>query len=230
MRIVHRKVIAIKIKSLFFIQNLVEFYKNIHREGTMFKRNYVISFFALVLCLSIAILYGCAKPPTMEVENAEKALADAKQKEADLYVQDVFTKAQDALKNAKDLIAMKKYTEAKKAAEDAATLAQQAISMVEPNKEKMKTEVEQMIPEVQGTMDELKSLVAKAIKKKASINREEIQSSIGKWEVDMATVKDQLQGGNIRQANDQLIAIKEQMKMQRELLVAAAGQEPAAKK
>jgi hypothetical protein len=196
----------------------------------MFKRNYLFRFFAVALSLSIAILYGCAKPPTMEVENAEKAIAEAKQKEADLYVQDLFTKAEDALNNAKDLIGVKKYKEAKKAAEDAATLAQQAIPMVEPNKAKMQTEVEQMIPEVQGTMDELKSLVAKAIKKKAPINREEIQSSIGKWEIDMVNVKDQLQAGRIRQANDQLISIKEQMKMQRELLVAAAEQEPAAKK
>ena len=196
----------------------------------MFRKYHCYRFLAVLLSLSIAILYGCAKPPTKEVENAEKAIAEAKQKEADLYVQDVFTKAQDALKNAKDLIAVKKYMEAKKAAEDAANLANQAILMVEPNKAKMKTEVEQMIPEVQGTMDELKSLVAKAIKKKAPINREEIQSSIGKWEIDMVNVKDQLRGGRIRQANDQLISMKEQMKMQRELLVAAAGQESVVKK
>jgi hypothetical protein len=125
---------------------------------------------------------------------------------------------------------VKKYKEAKKAAEDAASLAQQAIPMVETNKAKMKTEVEQMIPEVQGTMDELKSLVAKAIKKKAPINREEIQSSIGKWEIDMVSVKDQLLGDKIRQANDQLISMKEQMKMQKEILVAAIEQEPAAQK
>jgi uncharacterized protein (UPF0332 family) len=184
----------------------------------------------IVLMLSIVLLYGCAKPPTKEVENAEKALAEAKQKEADQYVQDVFMKAEDSLKKANDLIAVKKYKEAKKAAEDAMSFAQQAIPMVEPNKAKMKTEVEQMIPEVQGTMDEMKSLVAKAMKKKAPINREEIQSSIGKWEIDMVNVKDQLQGERIRQAYDQLISMKEQMKMQREILVAAVEQQSAAKK
>jgi F0F1-type ATP synthase membrane subunit b/b' len=196
----------------------------------MVKRSFIYCLFVFMLSLSIAFLYGCAKPPTKEVENAEKAIAEAKQKEADLYVQDVFSKAEDALKNAKDLIAVKKYKEAKKAAEDAANLARQTIPMVETNKAKMKTEVEQMIPEVQGTMDELKSLVAKAIKKKAPINREEIQGSIGKWEIDMVNVKDQLQGGRIRQAYDQLISMKEQMIMKRELLVAATEQEPAAKK
>jgi len=195
----------------------------------MFKKHFY-RFLVVMLSFSIMLFYGCAKPPTKEVENAEKAIAEAKQKEADLYVQDVFTKAEDALKNAKDLIAVKKYKEAKKAAEDADSLAQQAIPMVEPNKAKMKTEVEQMIPEVQGTMDELKSLVAKAIKKKAPINREEIQSSLGKWEIDMVNIKDQLQGGRVRQAHDQLLSMKEQMKMQREILVAAVEQESAAKK
>jgi F0F1-type ATP synthase membrane subunit b/b' len=196
----------------------------------MFKKHLFYGFLVVMLSFSLMLLYGCAKPPTKEVENAERAIAEAKQKEADLYVQDMFMKAEDALKNANNLIAVKKYKEAKKAAEDAASLAQQAIPMVETNKAKMKTEVEQMIPEVQGTMDELKSLVAKAIKKKAPINREEIQSSIGKWEIDMVSVKDQLLGDKIRQANDQLISMKEQMKMQKEILVAAVEQEPAAQK
>lgn len=129
-----------------------------------------------------------------------------------------------------DLIAVKKYKEAKQSAEEAMTLAQQTIPMIEPNKAKMKTEADQMIPEVQSALDEIKSLVATAVKKKTSINREEMQGSIGKWEVDMVTIKDQLQGGRIRQAYDQLISIKEQMKLQKEMLVAALGQEPAAKK
>jgi hypothetical protein len=94
----------------------------------------------------------------------------------------------------------------------------------------MKTEAEQMISEVQGTLDEIKSLVAKAVKKKASINREEIQGLIGKWEVDMVTIKDQLQGGRIRLAYDQIISIKEQMKLQKEMLVAVSEQESSAKK
>lgn len=196
----------------------------------MLKKYFLYRFLVLMLSLTIAFLYGCAKPPKKEVENAEKTIAEAKQKEADLYVQDIFMKAEDSLKKANDLITVKKYREAKKAAEDAISFAQQAISMVEPNKAKMKTEVEQMIPEVQGAMDELKSLVAKAIKKKASINREEIQSSIGKWEIDMVNVKDQLQGGRIRQAYDQLVSMKEQMEMQKEILLAVVEQQPAAKK
>ena len=186
----------------------------------MLKRYFLCKFLVLTLSLTIAFLYGCAKPPTKEVENAKKAIAEAKQKEVDLYVQDIYIKAEDSLKKAEDLIAVKKYKDAKKAAEEAASFALQAIPMVETNKTKMKTEVEQMIIEVQGALDELKSLVAKAIKKKAQINREEIQSSIGKWEIDMVNIKDQLQGGRVRLANDQLISMKEQIESQRENLKA----------
>jgi len=196
----------------------------------MVKKQYLYILLIAALSLSTVFLYGCAKPPTQEIENAEKATADAKQKEADLYVQDVFARAEDSLKRAKDLVAEKKYKEAKQAAEEAMNLAQQTIPMIEPNKEKMKAETEQMIPEVQGTLDEIKSLVAKAVKKKASINREEIQGSIGKWEVDMVTVKDQLQGGRIRQASDQLMSIRDQLKLQKETLTAVLEQEPAARK
>lgn len=184
-------------------------------KGDLFKRLLVLS-----VVFTFAILSGCAKPPTKEMENAEKALAEAKQQEADLYVEDVFTKAEESLKKAKDLVVEKKYKEAKTSAEETGKLAQQAISMVEANKAKMKAEAEQMAQDVQAAMDDLKSFIAKAIKKKAQINREEIQGMIGKWEVDMVNIKDQIQTGKIRRAHDQLTLMKEQIKSQREGIAA----------
>jgi hypothetical protein len=184
----------------------------------------------LVLTLSITLLSGCAKPPTKEVENAEKAIAEAKQIEAALYAQDIFTEAEDSLKKAKDLIAVKKYKKAKTAAEEAAKFAQQAISIVEPNKTKMKEEAEKLIQDVQNSMDEVKTLTATAIKKKAPINREEVQNTIGKYEVDMVGIKDQLQMQKIRQAYDQLKAMMEHIKSQKENLIAALEQRSAVKK
>ena len=82
----------------------------------MLKKKFLAVFLVSILVFSVSIITGCAKPPTKEVESAEKAIAEAKLKEADLYVQDVFMKAEDSLKNANDLIAAKKYKEAKKAA------------------------------------------------------------------------------------------------------------------
>jgi hypothetical protein len=194
------------------------------------KTKFLHGFLVFILIFSIALFSGCAKPPTQEVKSAENAIAEAKQKEADLYVQDVFQKAEDSLKKAKDLIAVKKYKDAKKAAEDAANFAQQAIPMVELNKAKMKAETEQMVQEVQGGMDEVKSLVAKAIKKKSPINREEIQGMIGKWEVDLVNVKEQLEAQKVRQAYDQLVLMKGQITSQIESITAALEKKPAAKK
>lgn len=185
--------------------------------------------FVFIFTLSLSYLSGCAKPPTKEVEQAEKAIAEAKQKEADLYVQDIFSKAEDSLKKAKDLISQKKYKDAKKAAEEATQFAQQAIPLVEQNKAKMKAEVEQMIPDTQKAIDELKTLIVKIIKKKPPEEQKELQGMIGKWEIEMVNVKDMLKGEKIRQAYDGLKAMKEQVVAKKEGL-AAAPQEKGEKK
>lgn len=196
----------------------------------MLKKKSLAVFLVSILIFSVSIITGCAKPPTKEVESAEKAIAEARLKEADLYVQDVFMKAQDSLKNANDLIAAKKYKEAKKAAEDALSFAQQAIPMVDLNKAKMKTEADQMVQDNQGMLDELKSMVAKASKKKSPINREEIQGMIGKWEVDMTSIREQLEAQEIRQAYDQLKSMGEEIKAQKEGVTAAMEQQKASEK
>lgn len=186
----------------------------------MFRRLGFYGFLVIMLSFSMVFL-GCAKPPTMEIENAENAVTDAKQKEANLYAQDVFKQAQDSLKKAKDLVAVKKYKEAKQGAIETVTIAQQSVSMVEANKAKMKTDAEQMSIDVQAGLDEVKSLVSKATKKKAPINREEIQGMIGKWEVGFVTAKDQLQAGKIRDAHDMLKAMQEEIKAQKETVAVA---------
>jgi hypothetical protein len=212
----------------FFLYNL---FKIFFQGGNEMISRY--SFYGVLISaiiLSLTLLIGCAKPPTKEVENAENAIGEAKQIEADLYAQDIFTEAEDSLKKAKDLIAAKNYKEAKTAAEEAAKFAKQAISTVEPNKTKMREEAEKMIQDVQKSMDEVKTLTATAIKKKAPINREDIQSTIGKSEVDMVSIKDQLQAQKIRQAYDQLKAMAEYLKSQKENLTAALEQKSAVKK
>ncbi|NWF52976.1 MAG: DUF4398 domain-containing protein [Nitrospirae bacterium] len=186
--------------------------------------------FLVTIIIFSLMINGCAKPPTKEVENAEKAIIEAKSKEADLYVEDIFTKAEDSLKKAKELIAIKKYKEAKKAAEDASSFAQQAIPMVELNKAKMKTESEQMVQDVQESLNELKSMVSKVPKKKSPINREEIEGKIGKWEVDLVSIKEQLEAQKVRQAYDLIKAMSEEIKTQRENLTAALEQQKTAEK
>ena len=161
---------------------------------------------------------------------AEKAIADAKAKEADLYVQDLFATAEDDMKKANDMVAAKKYDEAKAAALEASKMAQQAAAQVDQNKQKMKAEVEAMLPDIQKAIDETKALAATAIKKKAVASKDEVQSAIGKLELDMTNVKDQLQAGKIRQAGDLAKSLSEQVNAQKQSLTDAIGQPKAAKK
>lgn len=185
----------------------------------------------LIACMFVlSFVFACAKPPTQELADAAKAIADAKAKEADLYVQDVFAKAQDEMNRANEMVAAKKYAEAKTAAIEAAKMAQQAVSLVEQNKQKMKEELEAMLPDVQKSLDEVKSLAATAIKKKAVASKDELQSAIGKLELDMTAVKEQLQAGSIRQASDLAKSVLEQSNAQKQALTDAMEQQKAAKK
>lgn len=184
----------------------------------------------LAVCiLAFSMIFACAKPPTQEIADAEKAMADAKIKEADLYVGDVFTKAQNEMKKAGEMVTAKKYAEAKTAALEAAKMAQQAASLVDQNKQKMKEGLETMLPDVQKALDEVKSLAAAAIKKKAVASKDELQSAIGKLELDMTAVKEHMQTGKIRQAYDLAKSLFEQANSQKQRLSDAMGQQTAPK-
>ncbi len=187
--------------------------------------------FGMVLfVLTVSLIFACSKPPTEEMAKAEKAVADAKAKEADLYVPDIFAKAQDEMKKANDFVAAKKYKEAKTAALEVVKLAQESVTLIEQNKQKMKEELEKMLPDVQKALDETKSAATAAIKKKAVSSKEELQSTIGKLELDMTSVKEQLQAGKIRQASDLARTLSEEIKAQRQNLADLMAQQKPAKK
>ena len=154
----------------------------------MINRRSVYVVFIIMIVLSFTLFAGCAKPPTEEMAKAEKALEEAKQKEAPTYVPDLFKKAEESLKKAKDYITNKKYKEAKQVAIETETLGRQAIAGIEAAKAKVKTEAEQVAQDVQKGIDDLKALVAGAEKNKAlTAAREEVQGIIAKWETDLAS-------------------------------------------
>jgi len=193
--------------------------------------NKVVWKLGMVLALfSILLISACAKPPTEEMAKADKAIADAKAKEADLYVPDIFTKAQDQMNKANEMVTAKKYKEAKTAALEVVKLTQEAVSLIEQNKQKMKEELEKMLPDLQKALDETKSAATAAIKKKAVSSKEELQSTIGKFELDMTSVKEQLQAGKIKQASDLAKMLLEQINAQKQSLIDMAAQQKPAKK
>lgn len=178
----------------------------------------LLIYISLILIICLPLLSGCSKPPTEEMEHAAKAIAEAKQDEADLYFEDAFKKAEDALQRAYDLIAEKEYEEAKTAALEATRLAKHSRSMVEFNKEKMREETEQMLENVRVSIDEVKILIAKALKKKAPVNREDLQGFIDMWESEIINLKDNLDEKGIRHRFDKLVVIQKQIKHQKDNL------------
>lgn len=169
----------------------------------------------LVSLVFFAFLFGCAKAPTKEMEAAEKALNDAKAKEAHIYAEETFKKAEDAFNKAKALVNEKKYKEAKALLEEAQKLAKQAEGEIEQGKAKMKEEAEKLFTDIKTALDETKKLVPELIKKKV-LTKDEAQNLLGKWEVDLAQAKDSLNAGKIGEARNKAKALLDEVKSKTE--------------
>lgn len=170
----------------------------------------------LFLCvLLVLLLYGCAKPPTKEMEAAEKALNDAKAKEAHIYAEDTFKKAEEAFNKAKNLVNEKKYKEAKALLEEAQKLAKQAEGEIEQGKAKMKEEAEKLFTDIKVALDETKKMVPELIKKRV-LTKDEAQNLLGKWEVDFAQAKDSFNAGKIGEARNKAKALLDEVKSKTE--------------
>jgi len=191
----------------------------------MKRGTYYVLFFVFAV-VSLMLLAGCSKPPTEALQKAEQALEEAKQKGANLYTEDLFKKAEEGLKKAKDQIAAKQYKEAAQTLLEVVPAAQHAITGVEAGKAKMKEEADKFVGEAQKGLDELKTDVAAAIKKKLPVQREEVEQAIGKWGVDLAGIKDKLQSGNIREAFDGLKTMVDEIKAKKEDIAKLATTPP----
>jgi hypothetical protein len=195
----------------------------------MSRRNLYIVFITMVV-LSFTLLTSCAKPPTEEMAKAEKALEEAKQKEAPAYVPDLFKNAEESLKKAKEYITNKKYKEAKQVAIETETLARQAIAGIETAKAKIKAEAEQVAQDVGKGIDDLKAFAAGVEKKKAlAAAREEVKEILAKWEADFASIKEKLQS-KTKEAGEELKAMKEQIDKKKEEAAALLAPAPVKKK
>ena len=192
------------------------------------KRGTCYVLFLVFAVISLMLLVGCSKPPTEALQKAEQALEEAKQKGANLYVEDLFKKAEEGLKKAKDQVAAKQYKEATQTLLEVIPAAEQAVAGIEAGKAKMKEEAEKFVGEAQKGLDELKTDVATAIKNKLPVAKEEIQAAIGKMEVDFAGAKEKLQSGSIREAFDGLKEIIETLKAKKEDIAKLATTPPPA--
>jgi len=147
-------------------------------------------------------------PSAEEVKNAEMALSEAKQKEADLYAQEEYQRAKDSLAETTHLLAAKEYRKAKKAVEEATGQARQASKAVEENKAKMKAEDEKMLSDFTRQVDELKIRAAKPGTDTPTKVPREVQELVGKWEIMKMRIPELIQRGRIREAYDELKTIE----------------------
>jgi hypothetical protein len=201
----------------------------LHMEVIIMNSNHFVRFFIALLILSFAVFTGCAKPPTEEMAKAEKAVEDAKLKEAPAYAPEQFAKADDSLKKAKEFVAAKKYKEAKQAAMETEGFAQQAVAGVEPAKTKMKTDAEKLAEDIQKIIDEAKGAVEGAAKKKAVAKvRDEAKEMIAKWETDLAAVKEKI-AQKVKEAIDEMKAMKEQLAAKKDEIISNLSGAPAKK-
>lgn len=164
----------------------------------------------LVILFLVWVLFLRKKlgPPTEEVKNAELALSEAKQQEADLYAEVEYKRAEESLAIATHLLAAKEYVKAKKALEEAAGQARQAGKAVEENKAKMKAEDERMLSDFNRRVDELKLRSAKPETDTPTEVPREVQELVGKWEIMKMRIPDLMQRGRIREAHDELKTIE----------------------
>ena len=187
-------------------------------------RNSLTSYIVCALILGVFLLgtmTGCTKPPTQAMVKAEKALDDARKKEADIYAPETYILAQESFEKAKKLIGMKDYQEAKKAAEKTVNLAGESVALVDPGKRKMKEETNSILRQIEVEMKIFKILAAKAVRKKVYSTREALESAIGKSEIDIENVKEKLEREKIKDVKDAASLILAQVK-QRNLDVHAA--------
>lgn len=168
----------------------------------------IVVVLAILFLIWIIFLRKRMGSPAEEVKNAEMALSEAKQKEADLYAQDQYQEAEASLAQATHLLAAKEYRKAKKAAEEASKQARQASRAVEENKAKMKAEDERMLSDFNGQVDELKIRVAKPEMDTPTEVPREVQELVGKWEIMKIRIPELIQRGRIREAHDELKTIE----------------------
>lgn len=164
---------------------------------------------ALVILYLIWLLFLRKRAPSAEeVKNAEMALSEAKQQEADLYAQDEYQKAEDSLAEARHLLSAKEYRKAKKAVEYATGQARQASKAIEKNKAEMKAEDERMFSDFNRQIDEVKISTAKPGTDTPMKVPREVPELVGKWEIMKMRIPELIQRGRIREAHDELKTIE----------------------
>lgn len=179
------------------------------------------SFLSAVL---LALAFGCAKPPTIEITDAENAVNAAEQAGALEYATDNFQAAKDALSDAKTKVEAKDYKNALASALDAKAKAEAAQAAVESGKAAAKAEAQAGIDAIEK---EVTALGDKAKKLKGAAAGE-VKTALNALEADWTKVKEDFLAANFTRVNSSIKAVTarvEELKAKAE----AAAAKPAPK-
>ncbi len=108
----------------------------------------------------LGLSYGCAKPPTKEMADAEAAVTAAKLAEADIYVPKEYLSAEEMLAQAQAEMETKEYKLAKNSAIQTIVLAEKAKEDAVSAKAAAKIEAAGIIEELKSALQEAKAAQA----------------------------------------------------------------------
>lgn len=96
---------------------------------------------ATISLFALALLVGCAKPPTEQMNAAQTAIQDAQTAQADIYAPDLFSQAKQAFDQGNNQVTEKDYPGALQSFTTAAQKAAEAKDAVPKRKEEIKAKI-----------------------------------------------------------------------------------------
>jgi hypothetical protein len=159
----------------------------------------------LTLLCATAISFGCATPPTHEIEQAQQAVAAAVAAGADRYAVPQYESAVNALKSAQDAVAQRDYRLALNHALDSRDRAQAAEKEARGQQTILRSAAERRLGEVTATLDRAKQRLAAA--QAARVPRQTLagpRSAIAEAEASLQKAGTGIQEGNYLSSQQQL--------------------------
>lgn len=160
-----------------------------------------------VLGSALALVLACAKPPTMEMTDAENAVNAAEQAGALEYATADFQTAQNALADAKAKLESKDYPAARTAALDAKAKAEAAAAAVSTGKAAAEAQARAGVAELEKEFKDLKNRAAKAKGAAAA----KIKSAVNALEADWTRVKEDLVYGSYAKVNAAVESVRNRL-------------------
>lgn len=158
-------------------------------------RNY--SYWVGVLAAGLMVT-GCAKPPTMEMADAENAVNAAAQAGAADFAANEFAMAQDALTDAREKMGSKDYKAALAGAIDAKAKAEAAQAAVAAGKEAAKAAADEVVKSVEAKLKDLKAKAAKVKGANAAAVKAAVKTIETEW---TAVMEDNMNGNYVKVTN-----------------------------